>query len=212
MDVYQTEEQQVEAIKGFWKENGNFILGGFALGLAGFVGFNFYQDSKLSAELATSDAYQALVEAGDQDSGALKAEGEKFIAANSDSSYASLTALALAKEASNQKDWSAVSGYLTTAIEKAPTPEIKALATIRLARVQVELAELDTALATLSTEVPASFSATVDEIKGDIYVKQDKKDLARNAYQAAIDADGLTTSPNLQMKLDDLAVAVNLPK
>lgn len=212
MDVYQTEEQQVEAIKGFWKENGSAILGGFAVGLAGFVGFNYYQDSKLNAELAASDAYQTLIEAGDKDSGALKAEGEKFIAANSDSSYASLTALALAKEASNEQDWTAVAGYLSTAIEKAPTLEIKALATIRLARVQVELTELDNALATLSTELPVSFSSTVDEIKGDIYVKQDKKDLARNAYQAAIDADGLATSPNLQMKLDDLAVAVNLPK
>jgi hypothetical protein len=38
-----------------------------------------------------------------------------------------------------------------------------------------------------------------------------KKDLARNAYQAAIAADGLTTNPNLQIKLDDLAEVTSLP-
>ncbi len=211
MEVYQTEEQQVEAIKGFWKENGTAILGGLAIGLAGFVGFNYYQESKLSTELAAADAYQQVLESGQGDSAVFKAEGEKFIAANSESSFASLTAFALAKEAANEKDWTAVAGYLTTALEKAPTEEIKALATIRLARVQIELNELDKALATLAAALPAAFGVTVDEIKGDIYVKQDKKDLARNAYQAAVDAGGLATSPNLQMKLDDLAVAVNLP-
>ncbi len=210
METYQTEEQQVEAIKGFWKENGNAIIGGFAVGLAGFIGYNYYQDNKLNTELATADAFLSVIEAGEKDSSALLTEGEKFIAANSDSAYAALTALALAKEASNDKEWSKVSGYLSTAIEKAPTPEIKALASIRLARVQVQLNELDNALATLSATLPAAFTATVEETKGDIYVKQDKKELARNAYQAAIDADGLTTSPSLQMKLDDLAVTVNL--
>lgn len=210
METYQTEEQQVEAIKGFWKENGNAIIGGFAVGLAGFIGYNYYQDNKLNTELATADAFLSVIEAGEKDAATLITEGEKFIAANSDSAYAALTALALAKEAANDQEWSKVSGYLSTAIEKAPTPEIKALASIRLARVQVQLNELDAALATLSATLPVAFTASVEETKGDIYVKQDKKELARNAYQAAIDADGLTTSPSLQMKLDDLAVTVNL--
>ena len=48
------------------------------------------------------------------------------------------------------------------------------------------------------------------KIKGDTYLLQGKKELARNAYQTAIDADGLASSPNLQMKLDDLATAVNI--
>lgn len=212
MEVYQTEEQQVEAIKGFWKENGNAILGGFAVGMAAFVGYNFYQDSKLDAELSTADQFQTVIEGAEKDGATLKASGEAFIAANSESSYASLTALALAKEAANEQDWASVQTYLTTAVEKAPTAEIKALATIRLARVEVELNELDKALTTLSATLPASFAALVEEVKGDVYVKQDKKDLARNAYQAAIDADGLASSPNLQMKLDDLAVVTNLPK
>ena len=41
---------------------------------------------------------------------------------------------------------------------------------------------------------------SVEEIKGDIYLKQDKKELARTAYQAALSANALSTSPVLQMK------------
>ena len=50
----------------------------------------------------------------------------------------------------------------------------------------------------------------LEEIKGDTYLLQGKKELARNSYQVAIAADGLASSPSLQMKLDDLATAVKL--
>ncbi|MEY8214094.1 MAG: tetratricopeptide repeat protein, partial [Colwellia sp.] len=66
------------------------------------------------------------------------------------------------------------------------------------------------ALATLAKPLPESFTANIEEIKGDTYLLQNKKELARNAYQAAITANGLANSPGLQMKLDDLSTLVNL--
>ena len=212
MEQFQTEEQQVEAIKQFWKENGTVLVGGFAAGLAAFVGFNFYKDSKLESEMAASDRFQTVVELAEADKAQFQQQGDKFIQENGDSSYAALTALALAKDAADEKAWDKVAGHLQTAIDKAPSAEIKAIATIRLARVQVQQNELEKALSTLSTQLPNAFNATVEEIKGDIYVMQDKKALARNAYQAAIDADASSSNPSLQMKLDDLTEAVNLTK
>ena len=52
MDSYSTEEQQEEAIKSFFKENGVQILVGAALGLAGFTGWNMYVDGKIEAQEA----------------------------------------------------------------------------------------------------------------------------------------------------------------
>ena len=212
MDIYQTEEQQVEAIKGYWEKNGNTIIAGIVLGFAGFIGFNFYQDNKLEQELALSDSYQALLAESEKDAEAFTADGQAFVQANAKSSYASLMALSLAKQAATHKDWAQVQQQLTLAIEKAPTDGIKAIASLRLARVQVQLEQYSEALATLAKPLPESFTAAVEEIKGDTYVLQGKKELARNAYQVAIAADGLTTSPALQMKLDDLAQANALPE
>jgi len=101
---------------------------------------------------------------------------------------------------------------LQTAIEKSDNEGVKAIATVRLARVQVELAQYDNAIATLSAPLPASFTASAEEIKGDAYLKQDKIDLAKNAYQAAIDELGQASNPALQMKLDDLAQHIVLTK
>lgn len=211
MEVYQTEEQQVEAIKGFWKENGNTVIAGIVIGFAGFIGFNLYKENVLESELALADSYQALMESSTKNPQEFTANAEKFINENGTTSYASLTALALAKEAATHQDWAQAQKQLTIAIDKASNDGVKAIATIRLARVQVQLEEYTAALATLAKPLPESFTAAKEEIKGDTYLQQGKKDLARTAYQAAIAADGLATSPSLQMKLDDLAQAVNLP-
>ena len=211
MEVYQTEEQQVEAIKGYWAQNGNTIIAGIALGFAGFIGFNLYQDNQLEQELAISDSYQTLIENSEKDSEAFVENGEKFISENGNNSYVTLTALALAKDAATHKDWPQVQKQLTTAIETAPTEGIKAIASLRLARVQVQLEQYTEALNTLNSNLPESFSAAIEEIKGDAYLQQGKIDLARNAYQASIAADGIATSPSLQIKLDDLAQVTTLP-
>jgi predicted negative regulator of RcsB-dependent stress response len=212
VEIYQSEEQQVEAIKGYWAKNGNFIIAGVLLGFAGFIGFNLYQEDVLEKELLLSDSYQALVEKSTTDKEAFTADGEAFIKSNSDSSYASLLALSLAKEAATHKDWSKVQTQLKLAIEKAPTDGIKAIASLRLARVQVQLEQYTEALATLAKPLPESFTAAIEEVKGDTFVLQGNNDLARSAYQAAIAADGGATNTTLQMKLDDLAQEVALPE
>jgi len=210
VEVYQTEEQQVEAIKGYWEENGNMIIAGIALGFAGFIGFNLYKDSKLEDELAVSDSYQVLIENSAKDKAAFGENAEKFIKENSGTSYVSLTALALAKEAAAKKDWPSAQTQLIAAIKNAPSDGIKGIASLRLARVQIQQEQYEQALTTLGKPLPESFTAAIEEVKGDTYLLQGKKELARNAYQAAIAADGLASSPNLQMKLDDLATAINL--
>lgn len=210
MEIYQTEEQQVEAIKGYWEENGNMIIAGIVLGFAGFIGFNYYKDNKLADELAISSSYQTLIENSVKDKKDFSENAAKFIKENPTTSYASLTALALAKEAAANKNWAAAETQLKAALTSAPTDGIKGIASLRLARVQIQLEQYEQAFTTLAKPLPESFTASVEEIKGDIYLLQGKKELARNAYQVAIASDGLTGSPSLQMKLDDLATAVNL--
>jgi predicted negative regulator of RcsB-dependent stress response len=212
VEIYQTEEQQVDAIKGYWQKNGNTIIAGIALGFASFIGYNFYQDSKVEQELLISDRYQTLIEQSTKETNTFALDAQKFIDENTDSSYAALTALAMAKESASYKDWTLVQKQLMIAINSAPSEGIKAIATLRLARVQVQLEQYTEALVTLKQALPASFTAALEEIKGDAYLQQGKKELARNAYQAAINADGLTTSPSLQVKLDDLAQVSRLPE
>lgn len=210
MEIYQTEEQQVEAIKGYWKKNGAAIIAGLVIGLGGFVGFNMYKDKQLAEELVVSDSYQTLIESAEIAPDGYIAAGEKFIAENKESNYSTLTALNLAKQAATHQDWPKVEEYLTTAIATSKDAGIKAIATIRLARVQIQLEKIEAALTTLKSPLPKSFKSSIEEIKGDAYLLQDKKDLARSAYQEAIASTPGNANQALQMKLDDLAENITL--
>jgi len=208
VETYQTEEQQVEAIKNFWSENGNSIIAGLVIGFAGFIGYNYYQDHQLAQQQQVADSYMTIVEDAGKNPTQFSKKAEDFISKNGESSYASLTALTLAKTAIDKKEFEQAKKDLQIAIDKAPNEAIKALATLRLAHLQIQLNEFDQALTTLAKPMPKAFIASIEETKGDVYVLQNKNDLARNAYQTAIDKDGLKASPNLQLKIDDLAIAL----
>ncbi|TLU66768.1 tetratricopeptide repeat protein [Thalassotalea litorea] len=210
MEIYQSEEQQVEAIKTFWKENGNSIIAGLVIGLGGFLGYNYYQDSKIEAMESASSQYQQNIEVMTTDGETFRTSSQSFINDNKDSSYAAFSALALAKDAASHSDWKEAEKQLASAIELAPSDEVKAIAQLRLARVQIQQENIDGALATLGKSFPEKFQASVAQTKGDAYLLKGDKEQARSAYQAAADAGGLEISPQLQLKLDDLAVAVNL--
>jgi len=209
VEIYQTEEQQVEAIKSFWQQNGNAVIAGVVLGLGGFAAYGYYQDYTLTQQVATADSYLNNVEQNGKNISQFDKAGEQFIAKHGDSSYAVFTAFAIAKNAVAAKNWKQAENELNIAIAKAPNSGLKAIALVRLARVQIQQQQYAQALASLAKPMPKSFTATVEDIKGDVYRLQNKKQLALAAYQESINAGGLTTNPALQTKVDDLAEALN---
>ena len=195
MDIYSIEEQQAEAIKRFFRENGISLALGILVGLGGLYGWKAYNQNQITT------AEKALVESDD-----VLSSADAFISENKDTNYATLAAFVAAKDAVEAKKLDVASEKLSWVVSNTPNTELKAIAITRLARVQIAQTKYDDALTTLNAPLPEAFNANVAELKGDIYTEQGNKDQARTAYQAAIDAGGLTSNPLLQIKLDDLAV------
>jgi len=203
MEQFATEEQQVEAIKRFWKEHGTAIIVGALLGLGGLYGWRAYSESQIESKEAASVAYQDAVETfGTEGS---EAKVKAFIEDNKDSGYASVASLLAAKQAVDAGDLDSAASHLNTVVTFADSEELKALASLRLARVQIEMNQLDAALSTLSNVTNDAFSSEASELKGDVYQKQNKFDDARLAYSSALEKNA--NNPLLQMKLDNLSVA-----
>lgn len=203
MERFETEEQQVEAIKRFWKEHGTAIIVGAALGLGGLWGWRYFSETQLANKEAASVAYQEAVESLAAEGGEAKVDA--FIEANKDSGYASIASLLAAKQAVDSGDLDAAASHLNRVVTFAESEEIKAVASLRLSRVQIEMNQLDAALSTLGNVTNDAFSAEVSELKGDVYAKQSKFDDARLAYSSALEKNA--NNPLLQMKLDNLSVA-----
>ncbi|QUI62519.1 tetratricopeptide repeat protein [Pseudoalteromonas sp. A22] len=200
MEIYSTEEQQAEAIKRFFRENGTTIVVGAVLGLGGLYGWKAYNQSQIDSAEAASEAYTQVVESDD-----VLAKSDAFVAANADSNYAVLAAFVAAKEAIDKDDLKLAAQKLTWAADNVANAELKATALLRLARVQASQSQYEQALATLAKPMPEAFKAQLAEIQGDIYLAQGDKDKARSAYQSALEAAKGNSNPMLQIKLDDLA-------
>jgi predicted negative regulator of RcsB-dependent stress response len=205
MERYETEEQQVEAIKGFWKENGTAIIVGIGIGLAGLFGWQQYNDMVIEDKETQSIAFQSILESIDSEEGMLKAEA--FTKENSDSGYALLTSLVAAQKAAEDKDFDAAKLHLNMAVSNSPNVAVADLAKIRLARVESQLGDTAGALATLDSVQSASYRDQVQEVKGDIYVATKEFDKAKAAYDAV-----LAEQPQnriVEMKLSNLNYAAN---
>ena len=60
MEVYTTEEQQVEVIKNWWKENGTSVIAGTVIGLVGLFGWRYYNEMQQNNQEAASQAYNEM--------------------------------------------------------------------------------------------------------------------------------------------------------
>ncbi len=203
MDIYSTEEQQVQAIKDWWKKNGTSVIGGSVLGLAAVFGWRYYGDYQVEQQEAASDAYQQVVsQLGSEDE---LSTLSSFVAANKgDKNYSVFAALLLAKELVAKQDYAQAQSQLDIALQGAPE-ELKGMIYTRLARVQAQQAEYAQALASLEQVSESALQSTVELIKGDIYLQQGEQELARQAYQAAVTAGAANLDPSVTLKLNDLS-------
>jgi len=189
VEGYESEKEQIEAIKKWWKANGKSIVIGLVLGAAVVGGGKWWLSSKnKKAEIASAQYEQVLQEIskGDND-GALK-DGGRLLEVFPKSNYAALAALLLAKLKVEKADLEGASYYLQWVVDHASVAPLKDVAHIRLARVLLAKGDRAGALQMVNSVNDKSFTAPTQELKGDILLATGKRDAARAAYSAAADA------------------------
>ncbi|MBV7414831.1 tetratricopeptide repeat protein [Aeromonas sp. sif2433] len=205
MEVYTTEEQQVEVIKSWWKENGTSVLAGTVIGLIGLFGWRYYNEHQLTSQEAASQAYNEMTAQLAKGDDAALEQAKSFITAHKGDAYAELAALQLAAAAVKANKLDLAVEQLTL-VATGGDESLKPIAALRLARVLNDQGKADEALAQLAKINNDAFKAQVAEARGDVLLKQGKPEEAREAYQAAADAGGLQASAELKLKMDDLAL------
>lgn len=207
MAEFETEEQQVEALKRWWAENGRAVVLGIGIGLALIFGFRAWQSHKTSVAQNASGAYTEVLESLERDD-----NGDQFLSLvnnirdeHADSPYAAMASLAEARfQVENDKLPEAESA-LRWAVDKGAFAEIVPVAKLRLARVLKAQEKHDDALKILDSVSSSAFTGHVEEIRGDIYLDLGDTSQAATAYQRARESGSPTNSgAALQMKIDDL--------
>lgn len=213
MELYDTEEEQLDALKRWWKENGQSAIFGLIAGIAIILGWNYWQELQKDQAGRASALYEQLLKAAasEQKDSANKL-AEKLQEQFGSTEYAAYGGLLQAKIKVQQGDLKAAKPILEK-LAASSNREISNLAKIRLVRIMMANKEFEPALQLVNDIDPASianFSGNYDELVGDLYVALDRLDQARTSYQKAIE-NGYK-SPLLQLKMDDLTAPEKIEK
>ena len=204
------EQEQLDTLKAWWKENGNRLLGVLLIAvvaMGGWRGWQYYQ-SKQSSEAATLYA-GFLQQLGSNDAKRVNDAAAAVMDKYAASGYAARAALLAAKVNEQGKETARARTQLHWVIDHAAEAGLKDVARLRLAAVLLDEKNYAEAMKLLEAKHPASFDGLYADLRGDVLSAQGKTDEARSAYKLAYEkTDAKSMYRNLiQMKMDALGEA-----
>jgi len=214
MAELRTEEEQVQAIKDWWKRNGSSLLIGIGAALAIVFGWQAWQNHQAQQRTEAANQFANLLNAFSSQEGESSGKTVAFVAEKlredyTDSAYAVYGNLILARQQMmEQGDAEGAVESLKWALEKAKDHAALTLVVQnRLARAQFAAGQHDEALATIdSVSNAGTFAPILSELKGDILLAQGDREAAKEAYLAAREQSSQGRSGILELKLSDLGV------
>ena len=210
METHTTEEQQLEALKNWWKENGSSVVTGVMLGLAVlFGGKAWFAYQERTAENASTIYTVMMTALENGDTALVNDRAALLIADFSSTPYAAFGALALAKLRLEGGELEAAQAQLQWVLDSSDSDIIRDTARLRLARVLLAANDLDGAEALLAQAGSGTaFDALFEEVRGDIHAARGDREQAGMAYQQALAglADDSPGRQLLQLKYDSNAV------
>lgn len=210
MDIHLTEEESLEALKRWWKENGRAVILGIGLGLAIIAGWGIWKRTQAEKAEQASVLYQQLLRAVEEKrTDAAISLGERLTKSHPGSSYAIYAKLFLARLKVEANDLATAKTLLQEVIADANEEGIRHIARLRLGQVLLAAGQAEEALSLVKTWEAAGFgefAGLYAELQGDVYQALNRGEDARSAY-LKVQQEG-NASPWLELKLSE---PVNTP-
>jgi len=210
VDDLLSEKEQIEQMRTWWSEYGNYVVGGVALGAMILFGLNYVQTNQLEAQFAASGLYDDLtnlVVDGSVD------EAELIVGTLATdypaSNHAAQSKLAMARLYMDKNRDQDAAYVLNELLMDNVREEFKQVGRVRLAKILLYQDKALEVLTILDGQEGGAFSARTAEVLGDAYVALDRISDARAAYQRALaeSGGGATVDQQfVQLKLLDLPI------
>jgi predicted negative regulator of RcsB-dependent stress response len=210
VDVNLSEEEQVEALKKWWKENGRSVIGGVVIGLGAVFGWQYWTEHQQNLANQASIRFEQLnqsVAAGAYD--AAEKQAAALINDHQGTPYALFSALELAKVKLAGKDTQGALAQLQWVVENSSEAGFTEIARLRMARIQLAEGNTEAASSLIAAAGDAAFGGEYAELRGDVARAKGDIKAARAAYREAL-SNAVSNASLVQMKLDDLPASATL--
>ena len=206
MEIYENENEQLDAVKRFFAENGKALAVGVVLGIGALVGWRYWTGHEQDSVREASFAYENAITGVRADNPKTLTAVEQFAAENKNT-YGALASLELAQQFVDKNDLNKAVAQLQQGLGSTKDENLQALINLRLARIQVQLKQADAALKTLDAVKGAGWTAIVADLRGEALLSKGDKQGARDAWSKGVESN---SSPALremiQMKINNLSV------
>ena len=204
------EQEQLDELKSWWKENGNHVLLGVAVAalvIAGFQGWRYYQRGQAVAAATLYEQLEQADRAGDHKK--VRDIADQINSGYASTSFGTYAALSAARASFAASDLAGAKSQLLWVVGNAKEDEARDIARLRLAGVLLDEKNYAEALKQLEASPAEPMAGLYADMKGDILSAQGKRAEARSAYQLALDRSeaGSAYRPIIQIKLDALGDA-----
>jgi predicted negative regulator of RcsB-dependent stress response len=215
VDEYLSEREQADQLRQWLRENWIWLVAGVALALGGWYGWRWWQAREASRSLDAGQQLAAMLDAlGRNEREKGMTIGEEIAATYPDTPYATHAGLVLARLDVESGDLAGAESRLARIASDADDPDIRLVASLRLARVQLAAGRYDSALATLDAVKEPSVAARVHELRGDVKLAQGDPAGALESWRSAQAAGSADPSARqvvdaelLQLKIDQAAAS-----
>ena len=223
MATYASDEEQLDALKTWWQDNGTSLLTGIAMVLAIFFGVQQWQRSSEASNGAASDLYQQIADMAlakmsqaitEDDLLAAQAAYSQLKTDYDSSVYTRYAALIMARFQTELKHLEAAETELQWILDnpkiglfKSADEELFLITRLRLAKIKLALGQPQAAIDLLKAGNPGSFAAVYAELEGDALISLGDREGAKAAYERALAAVTNGNPVLLNLKLQDLGVA-----
>jgi predicted negative regulator of RcsB-dependent stress response len=185
------EQEQLDALKAFWKQYGNLITWVLVLALGAFAalnGWNYYQREQGLKAGAVYDDLDRAAQAGDAERAASRFKDlqEKY----GGTAFAAQGGLLAARVQVDKGQTDAAKASLTWVAEKGADDALRTVARLRLAGLLLDAKQAEEALKQLDLATAPGFEALVADRRGDALLALGRTAEAKAAYQTAFDKAG----------------------
>jgi predicted negative regulator of RcsB-dependent stress response len=204
------EQEQIDALKAWWKDNGNRLIGLVLIAvvaMGGWRGWQYYQH-KQSTEAAT--LYAGFVQQqGSNDAKRVNDAAAAVMDKFASSGYAPRAALQAAEMNELVKDVARAKTQLQWVIDHAAEAGLKDVARLRLGAILLDEKNYADATKLLEARHAAAYDALYADLRGDLLAAQSKVEEARTSYKLAYEKTDEKSQYRslIQMKMDALGVA-----
>jgi predicted negative regulator of RcsB-dependent stress response len=208
MAAFDLEEQErLDALKDWWKQNGPVVyvaLAVFIIAVAGIKGWRYYHDTRADAAAEAFAELEKNVSGGDAKK--LPEGARQLMDKYPESPYAARAALAAAQASFDAKDSEGAQKNLRWVIDNSKLSQFQSIARLRLAAVLFDSKKYDDALKVLDENKDTAFLPLTADLRGDILAAQGKTAEARAAYKLSLEKIQANNPLRqiTQMKLDAL--------